>query len=47
MWDNYTYQMPSIFIRGKLLLSSEMMLHKDYDCKGSDEQFSGSEPEGT
>jgi hypothetical protein len=26
---------PSIFIRDKPILSSEKMLHKDYDCKGS------------
>jgi hypothetical protein len=26
---------PSIFIRGKPILSSERVLHKDYDRKGS------------
>jgi hypothetical protein len=31
----YTWQRPSIFIRDKPILSSERMLHKDYDCKGS------------
>jgi hypothetical protein len=31
----YTWQRPSIFIRDKPILSSERMLHKDYDRKGS------------
>jgi hypothetical protein len=26
---------PRIFIRDKTILSSERMLHKDYDCMGS------------
>jgi hypothetical protein len=25
---------PSIFIRDKLIFSSDRMLHKDYNCKG-------------
>jgi hypothetical protein len=29
---------PSIFIRGKPILSSERMLHKDYNCRGSVEK---------
>jgi hypothetical protein len=33
--------MPSIFIRDKPILSSEGMLHKDYDSKGSVEKFIG------
>jgi hypothetical protein len=28
--------MPHIFIRVKPILSSERMIRKDYDCKGSD-----------
>jgi hypothetical protein len=35
MCDMYAWQGPSIFIRGKLIFSSERMLHKDYDRKGS------------
>jgi hypothetical protein len=30
----YTLQRPSIFIRDKLILLSEGMLHKDYNRKG-------------
>jgi hypothetical protein len=38
---------PSIFIRDKLILSSERMLHKDYDLKGSVERrISGRHPQG-
>jgi hypothetical protein len=35
MWDTYTWQSPSVFIGDKPILTSEMMLHKDYDSKGS------------
>jgi hypothetical protein len=35
MCDTYTLQRPSIFIRDKPIFSSERMLHKDYDRKGS------------
>jgi hypothetical protein len=31
----YTGQRPSIFIRDRPIFSSERMLHKDYDRKGS------------
>jgi hypothetical protein len=31
----YTLQRPGIFMRDKPILSSERMLHKDYDRKGS------------
>jgi hypothetical protein len=34
MYDKYTWQRRSLFIRDKPILSSEMS-HKDYDCKGS------------
>jgi hypothetical protein len=34
MYDTYTWQRPNMFIRDKLILSSEM-LHKDHDRKGS------------
>jgi hypothetical protein len=34
MCDTYTWQRPSIFIRDKPIISSERMLHKDYDLKG-------------
>jgi hypothetical protein len=35
MCDTYTWQRPRIFIRDKPILSSERMLHKDYDRNGS------------
>jgi hypothetical protein len=35
MCDMYTGDRPSIFIRNKPIFSSEGMLHKDYDRKGS------------
>jgi hypothetical protein len=35
MFDTYTSQRPSIFIRDKSLLSSERVLHKDYYRKSS------------
>jgi hypothetical protein len=35
MCDMYTWQTPSIFIRDTPILSSEGMLQKDYDPKGS------------
>jgi hypothetical protein len=38
---------PSIFIRDKSILSSERMLHKDYDSKGSvEKEISGHKSEG-
>jgi hypothetical protein len=36
----------SIFLRGKSILSSEMILHKDCERKGSVEKISGRDPEG-
>jgi hypothetical protein len=35
MCDTYTWQRWSLFIRDKPILSSEKMLHKDYDSMGS------------
>jgi hypothetical protein len=35
MWRTYTWQRGSLFIGDKSVLSSERMLHKDYDSKGS------------
>jgi hypothetical protein len=35
MCDTYTDERSSIFIRDKLIFSSERMLHKDYYRKGS------------
>jgi hypothetical protein len=35
MCDTYTDKRPSIFTRVKHTFSSERMLHKDYDRKGS------------
>jgi hypothetical protein len=35
MCDTYAWQRPSLFIRDKPILSSEKMLHTDYDSKGS------------
>jgi hypothetical protein len=35
MSDTYTLQRESTFIRNKLILSSEKILHMDYVCKGS------------
>jgi hypothetical protein len=35
MCDIYAWERRSFFIRGNPILSSEKMLHKDYDCKGS------------
>jgi hypothetical protein len=35
MCDTYTWRKPSLFIRDKPICSSERMLHKDYDRKGS------------
>jgi hypothetical protein len=32
--------MPSVFIRDKPVFSSERMLHKDCDCKGSVKKIS-------
>jgi hypothetical protein len=40
-----TFDNPSIFIREKPILSSERILHKDYDRKGSVEKISGREPQ--
>jgi hypothetical protein len=34
MYDMYTWQSQSLFIRDKYILSWERMLHKDYDCEG-------------
>jgi hypothetical protein len=42
----YTWQIASIFIRDKPVLSSEKMLHKDYDRMGSVEKISGRVPQG-
>jgi hypothetical protein len=39
-------EMPSIFIRDKPVFSSDKMLHKDYDRKGSVEKISGLELQG-
>jgi hypothetical protein len=45
MWDTYTWQRPSIFIRDKPIFSSERVLHKDNDRKGSvEKKISGREP---
>jgi hypothetical protein len=42
----YTLQRPSIFIRDKLILLSEGMLHKDYKRKGPvAKKSSGHEPQ--
>jgi hypothetical protein len=46
MCDTYTWQRRSLFVRDKPTLSSERMLHKDYDRKGSVEKFSGRDPRG-
>jgi hypothetical protein len=35
MCDTYSWHRPSLFIRDKPILSSERMLNKDYDRKGS------------
>jgi hypothetical protein len=35
MCDMYHWQRPSTLIRDKPILSSERILHKDPDCKGS------------
>jgi hypothetical protein len=35
MCDTYTWQRLNIFIRDKPIFSSDRMLHKDYDRKGS------------
>jgi hypothetical protein len=35
MWDKFTLQRPSLFIKDKPILSSERTLQKGYDCKGS------------
>jgi hypothetical protein len=35
MCDMYTWQRPSIFKRDTPIFSSERVLHKDYDRKGS------------
>jgi hypothetical protein len=35
MFDTYTWQSRNVFIRDKHNLSSERMLHKDYDRMGS------------
>jgi hypothetical protein len=40
------YKRPSIFIREKLIFSSERMLHKDYDSKGSVEKKFSRDPQG-
>jgi hypothetical protein len=37
---------PNIFIRDKVIFSSERMLHKDYSHKGSVAKISGREFEG-
>jgi hypothetical protein len=38
---------PSIFIREKFILSSERMLHKNYDCQDSvAKKISGRKPQG-
>jgi hypothetical protein len=42
----YTWQSDIIFIRDKPILSSERMLHKDYDRRGSvKKNESGREPQ--
>jgi hypothetical protein len=47
MCNMYTCQRPHIFVRDKSIISSERMLHKDYDCKGSGEKkIPGHEPQG-
>jgi hypothetical protein len=38
MWDTYTSQRRSLFIRENPILSLDRMLHKDYDGKGSVEK---------
>jgi hypothetical protein len=43
MCDTYTLQRRRLFIREKPILSSEMVLHRDYDSKGSVEKISGRE----
>jgi hypothetical protein len=44
--DTYTWKRPSVFIRNKPILSSERLLHKDYDRKGSVAKIiSGREPQ--
>jgi hypothetical protein len=35
MCDTYTWQMRNLLVRDKPILSSERMLYKDYDLKGS------------
>jgi hypothetical protein len=47
MCDTYTWQRRSLFITDKPILSSERVLHKDYDHKGSAEKNSGRDPQGT
>jgi hypothetical protein len=47
MRGTYTWQRPSLSRRDKLIFSSERMLHKDYDRKGSvDKKVSGRDPQG-
>jgi hypothetical protein len=49
MCNTYTWQMPSIFIRDKPILSWERMLQKDYNRKGSvakKKKKPGHEPRG-
>jgi hypothetical protein len=46
MYDMYTWQRPSIFIREKPIFSSERLLHKDYEGNGSvAKKNSGREPQ--
>jgi hypothetical protein len=48
MCDMNTWQRRSLFIRKKLILSSERVLHKDNGRKGSvEKKISGREPQGT
>jgi hypothetical protein len=44
--DTNTWQRSSLLIRDKPILSSEMMLDKDYDSKGSVAKKSGRDPQG-
>jgi hypothetical protein len=47
MCDTYSRKRPSIFIGDKLILSAQMMLHKEYGCKGSAEKdISKCDPQG-
>jgi hypothetical protein len=45
MCNIYNLQSPSMVLKDKPFLSSERMIHKDYDCKGPLKKFSGRDPQ--